>query len=355
MSAVRSERLMKLLIMLLVQSHFVPKERIRAELYPGEGDEGFERKFERDKEELRSLGVPVEVGTLDAYFEDVQGYRVRPGEFELPEVQLTPAEAAVLRVATQVWQTTRLADATRSGVRKLAAGGAPVGLAGTADASKGAGTGAGAGGLGGEASDLGVRIPRLGAEEDSFDVFVEAVHTRSEVRFSYRGTHDEAPRRRRLQPWGVVRHGGRWYVVGRDPEVGEGDGQRVFRLSRVVGEARADGRRDAFVPPDDVDVREVTRRIAPPARSDVPSVLLVRQGAGFELRRDASEVVEDVPAPDGDPDGRWDRVLVPWSGPELGRTVLTHGPDVVVLEPPALRSQVVGALQALVGSSEVPA
>lgn len=338
MAANRSERLMKLLIMLLVQRQFVPKERIRAELYPDEGDEAFERKFERDKEELRSLGVPVEVGTLDAYFDDAQGYRVRPGEFELPEVQLTPAEAAVLRVATQVWQTSRLADASWAGVRKLAAGGAPIAL-------------------GGEASDLGVRVPRLGAEESSFDVFVEAVHTRSEVVFRYRGTHDAAARRRRVQPWGVVRHGGRWYVVGRDPDAPGDDpaeGRRVFRLSRVEGEARADGRRDAFVPPPDTDVREVTRSIAPPARSDVPATLLVRQGAGFELRRDAVETETDVPAPPGAEAWEgpgWDRLRLPWSGSELARTVLAHGPDVVVLEPPALRQDVVAALRALVGEA----
>lgn len=327
MSVQRSERLMKLLIMLLVQRQFVSKDRIRAELYPEESVEAFERKFERDKDELRSLGVPVEAGTMDAYFDDTQGYRVRPDDFELPEIRLTSAEAAVLRVATQVWQTTRLAEAARDGVRKLAAGGAPLALDG-------------------DASDLGVRIPQVIAEESTFDVFVEATHTRTEVVFDYRGTRDDAPRRRRLQPWGVVRHGGRWYAVGKDPTITTGDGQRVFRLSRVEGNARADGRRDAYSPPADVDVQEIARRIAPPARSGAPSVLLVRSGAGFELRRDAEAVEAGVTGPDGTT--AWDRIRLPWSGDDVVRTVLSHGPDVIAEEPPALRTAVVDALRGLV-------
>ena len=46
--------------------------------------------FERDKEELRSLGVPIEVGSLDAFFDDEPGYRIRPDEFALPEISLRP-------------------------------------------------------------------------------------------------------------------------------------------------------------------------------------------------------------------------------------------------------------------------
>ncbi len=59
MSAAKTERLMNLLIMLLVQTRLVAKERIREILYPDATAEGFERMFERDKEELRSLGVPI--------------------------------------------------------------------------------------------------------------------------------------------------------------------------------------------------------------------------------------------------------------------------------------------------------
>ena len=63
--------------------------------------------FERDKEELRSLGVPIEVGNLDAFFDDEPGYRIRPDEFALPEISLTADEAAVVGLAAKVWQHAR--------------------------------------------------------------------------------------------------------------------------------------------------------------------------------------------------------------------------------------------------------
>ena len=121
MSVKKSERLLNLLIMLLVQRHFVPKSRIRAILYPEAGDEAFDRMFDRDKDELRSLGVPIEVGQLDPLFEDEPGYRIRPDRFALPPVSLEPDEAAVVGLATRVWQHARLAEATSDAVRKLTA------------------------------------------------------------------------------------------------------------------------------------------------------------------------------------------------------------------------------------------
>ena len=80
--------------MLLVQRHYVSKERIREILYAdAPSTDAFEKTFERDKEELRSLGVPIEVGQMDAYFDDEPGYRIRADEFALPEISLESDEA----------------------------------------------------------------------------------------------------------------------------------------------------------------------------------------------------------------------------------------------------------------------
>ena len=119
----KTERLLNLLIMLLVQRHYVSKERIRAILYADASDDAFEKMFERDKEELRSLGVPIEVGQMDAYFDDEPGYRVRADEFALPEIALESDEAAVVALATRVWEHARLAEATTDAVGKLTAAG----------------------------------------------------------------------------------------------------------------------------------------------------------------------------------------------------------------------------------------
>lgn len=71
MSARKSERLINLLIALLSTRRFLTKRELQGivEDYRDSGDVAFERQFERDKEELRALGVRIETGSDDAAFE----------------------------------------------------------------------------------------------------------------------------------------------------------------------------------------------------------------------------------------------------------------------------------------------
>ena len=93
---------------------FVSKQDIRRAHY-GEypdsprGLEAFEKAFERDKEDLRELGVVIEVGSLDSYFEDEQGYRISPDTSSLPEIRFEADEAAVLGIAARAWEQHTLA------------------------------------------------------------------------------------------------------------------------------------------------------------------------------------------------------------------------------------------------------
>lgn len=317
MAAVRkSERLMNLLIMLLVQRHFVPKQRIRSILYPGSTDDAFEKMFERDKEELRSLGVPIEVGHMDAYFDDEPGYRIQPEQLGLPAIELEADEAAVIGLATRVWQHARLAEATTDAVRKLSAAGIDV-----------------------DVSALDIVEPRLSADEPSFDVFWEATQERCEVEFDYRTAGSAETITRHLQPWGVARHSGRWYVVGHDTDRGE---ERVFRLSRVQGQARRRGPAAAYDVPPGTDLQALTRRLAPTPAPE-QAVLLVRRGAGHLLRRGADSIETDVVGPDDAT--TWDRLVLTRSSLGLADEVLGHGSAVVVEEPLDLRAEVVARLR----------
>jgi len=315
----KTERLLNLLIMLLVQRHYVAKDRIRAILYTDASDEAFEKMFERDKDELRSLGVPIEVGQMDAFFDDEPGYRIRADEFALPDISLEPDEAAVIALATKVWENARLAEATMDAVGKLTAAGVDVDLAA-----------------------LDIAQPRLAADEPSFEVFWEATLSRRAVTFDYRRPGYDESLTRHLQPWGVVRFSGRWYVVGLDTDRGE---ERVFRLSRVVGAAVATGPAAAFEVPLGTDVHEVARRLAPATPAE-EAVVLVRPGAGAVLRRNATSVESDVAGPDERTP--WDRVRLP--GGALADELLAFGPDVYVEEPVALRDEVVSRLRSAVTS-----
>lgn len=317
MTARKSERLLNLLIMLLVQRHFVSKERIRAILYPDQGDDAFERMFDRDKEELRSIGVPIEVGTIDAYFDDEPGYRIRPDELALPEITLEADEAAVVGLAAKTWEHARLAEAASDAVTKLTAAGVDV-----------------------DTDALDVVQPRLTTDEPSFDVFWEATREHTPIRFSYRRSTDAAPAERHLQPWGVVRYSGRWYAVGLDTDRGE---ERVFRLSRV-GSAERDGAPGSFEVPPDVDLRAIVARLAPaPVREE--ATVLARAGAAAPLRRAATEVETDVPGPDSA--SVWDRLRLPDSGRGTADELLGYGSDVLVEAPTHLRSTVVERLRDL--------
>src|SRR5690349_14952593 len=238
MTARKSERLINLLIALLVARTYVSKDRLRevVEPYREAGDEAFEKMFERDKEELRSLGIPIEVGFVDRAFEDEPGYRVVRSAFELPEIDLAPEEAAVIGLAARVWQHAGLAAATSDALVKLKAAGVSV-----------------------DRAALDVVQPQLTAEEPAFEPFWDATRSRTPVRFDYRTSGGTRAATRHLQPWGVVSYRGRWYVTGNDTDRG---GPRVFRLSRVQGEVRADGPAGAYDVPPDTDLRALTQSLA---------------------------------------------------------------------------------------------
>ena len=318
MTASKTERLLNLLIMLLVQRHYVSKERIREILYADSpSSDAFEKTFERDKEELRSLGVPIEVGQMDPYFDAEPGYRIRADQFALPEISLESDEAQVVALATRVWDHARLAEATTDAVGKLTAAGLELDL-----------------------GALEIAQPRLTADEPSFDAFWEATLSRRPVTFDYRRPGYDRPMTRHLEPWGVVRYSGRWYVVGQDTDRGE---ERVFRLSRVVGQATMSGPAGSFVVPPGTDVRETARRLAPQAVAE-EAVVLLRPGAGAVLRRSATGVEADVAGPDETTP--WDRLRLPGAQAD---ELLAFGPDVYVEGPESLRDEVVSRLRQAVG------
>lgn len=315
----KSERLLNLLIMLLVQRHFVSKDRIRTILYAESGDEAFEKMFERDKDDLRSLGVPIEVGNIDPLFDDEPGYRIRADELQLPDISLEGDEAAVIALASRVWEHARLAEATTEAVRKLTAFGLPV-----------------------DVSALDIVEPRLSAEEPSFDVFWESTQDRTPVEFVYTRPGRESSTRH-LQPWGVVRYSGRWYAVGFDTDRGD---ERIFRLSRIDGVARRTGRPGSYDIPAGVDIREVARRLAPTPITE-PVTVLVREDAGHGLRRAASRVETGVAGPDSATG--WDRLILERGGLDLADELLSYGPAAYAESPPALRELIVSRLRATTG------
>jgi proteasome accessory factor B len=316
-SRARTERLVNLVICLLATRRFLTAAQIAATVAGYEHDsadprehEAFQRKFERDKAELRSLGVPLETGT-DSAFDTEPGYRIGRRDYALPDLPLAPDEAAVVGIAARLWQHAGLAAAASSGLTKLRAAGVELDPHAT----------------------LGVEP--VVTVDAAFAPLVTAAQQRRLASFDYRVLERDGASRRRLQPWGVVCWRGRWYVVGHDLDRAA---PRCFRLSRLVGPVRLSGPPGAFTPPAELDLLSyVASSSREPAQRQGQARVLLRPGHADGVRRQAVRV---EPAAGGD------LAVLPYHCADgLASWLVGYGADVRVLDPPEVREAVIGRLK----------
>lgn len=315
MAARRAERLVNLVICLLSTRQFLTAERVRDAVPGYEGadgskatDEAFKRMFERDKAELRDLGVPLETGR-NSHFDGEDGYRIRRGDYELPTIEFDAAEAAAVGLAARLWQSATLGEPARQALIKLRAAGTEV-----------------------RAADAPGAVPQLDASDPSLPALLEAARTATVVRFDYvkAGTGD--PLQRTLEPWGVLSWRRRWYVAGLDRDREE---PRSFRLSRIVSGVQTVGGPGAFERPEKVDLLDMVAGRGP---DDGRLALVTVSGSGSGgLRRIAQSEVDDV-LTISYTDTQW-----------LARLIAAAGSGAHVLEPPDLVAAVIDRLRAVAG------
>jgi proteasome accessory factor B len=321
-SSRRAERLVNLVLCLLSTRQFLTAERIRTAVpgyEPDDGtaraDEAFKRMFERDKAELRELGIPLETGRT-SIFDVEEGYRIARRDYELPEVSLEPDEAAAVGLAARLWQSAELADAARGALLKLRAGGVDVEPARTLDVE-----------------------PRLDAAEEALHPCLDAVQAGRAVRFAYRKPNGSESDRQ-VEPWGVVSWRGRWYLVGHDRDRGA---PRCFRLSRVLGAVSPAGPEGAVKVPTGIDLVEYVVATEPPEFHRVARVR-VRRGQGTWLRKIAARIEP------GERGSDWDVAEIGYDDPEwIADRVARQGSGAVVDEPIEVREAVIRRLRAHAG------
>lgn len=321
----KTERIMNLTICLLSTRRFLSREQIRRAVdgYEGLSDAAFERTFERDKDELRAMGVPVETGGHEAYFDDEQGYRIVPSDFALPPVEFTPAEAAAVLLASRAWRQVNFADISTKALTKLRAAGL--------DASQTTGV---------EPSV----VPRLAATEDAFDPFMAAFSARQQVRFDYRKSGGRT-RTRTVEPWGVIQHNGRWYLIGRDVDR---DAPRMFKLARVSGSPQLLGKPGSFTVPDEIDLRALAASLEPRTPTEQALLAVRRHHAqalvrGGELTGDPDDLAKAGNLPAG---FELHRVRY-GDDADLASLVAAAGADALVVEPASLRALVIERLRSI--------
>lgn len=306
----RLERLINLTATLLETRRPLTLEELADRLEPGYPDEltARRRQFERDKETLRELGVPITVEAVDSLGGE-QGYRIRAEDYYLPDPGLDPAERAALHLAVTAVEVGGFDPL--DALRKL--GGAE-------------GEGAG------QALATFELTPHLG------DCF-EGVTRRRVLTFPYRGET------RRLEPYGILHRFGHWYVVGRDVDR---EGPRAFRVDRFDGPPDL-GPRDGFPAPADVDPGDYLSSDPLTYGDDQPvraRVLVDATRASLVIGSLGAAAVEEA-RPDGSVVVALDVV-----NRDAFRTfvldLLDHGE---VIDPPELRDEIVAWLAALAGTT----
>lgn len=312
------ERLVNLVALLLDSRRPLTFEEIRDLLTAyAQGDLATaKRMFERDKDVLRDIGIPVELVATDVW--DVeQGYTIPKDRYYLPEITFTPEEISALFVAAHGGGEDSSAE---QAVRKLLYGIDGGVLAGLSRGPLAAGSDA-----------AGTRLT----------VIADAISGRRSVRFGYR-TAKGAASTRHIDPHGLVWRGGHWYVVGLDRDRGE---IRAFRLSRFQAEPEDAG--EGSGPPDGFRGAEHVQ-----AGPWWPGAAAARARIGLSpaVAWWATSEVPGVETGATDANG-WVEVEVPATqGGELAEWVLSFGPDAKVLSPDWLKDEVTRKLVAVLGS-----
>ncbi|WP_296665874.1 WYL domain-containing protein [Demequina sp.] len=322
-STPKPQRLLNLIIGLSSTRHRLTREQIRdtVEGYdplPGgaseeevrKAEQAFERMFERDKAELREMGVPVET-VEDQVHGDEIGYRIRPAEAAMPALDLTAAELAVLSVAKDYWRGAVLGGDAQQAVMKL-----------TSSAEHGPR----------------VELPFAALPSTSHDAFgtlVEAVADRQSVRFEYSSVASGAGTRS-IDPWKVVLRAGVAYVIGFDRDR---EAARTFRVQRIGGAVTPVGDPGAYDIPEEIPLGALAE-----SGDVVTARVALRPESGHALRRRG--------APAGD-QGGWDLFDVEYAHADaLVAEVLGLAGAARIVAPAALAAAVVRAAQAALEVSD---
>lgn len=308
----KSERLVNLTIALLATKRYLTKAEIFKSVAGYDGDaEAKDRMFERDKDDLRSLGITIELGTFDPLFEDEAGYRIKPEGYELQLKNLDATSIALLSQAGKLWREAALGQQAQSGLRKLRS----IGIDSDFD------------------SVIELTTTSQGTPEQLPDL-IEAITSRRRITFEYLNS-ELASQVRQVEPYRLSNSLGYWYLIGQDIDKGA---LRTFRLDRFNSAVAAHGKVGAF----EIDMELLDAHEANQGDMISTASLLVRRGKAPALRNEGSV---------SEHDSEWDRVEIQYqSSKELMREILWAGENAIILAPKELRNELVASLKLVVAN-----
>ena len=327
----KSERIVNLVVCLMSTRRYVTASYLRQNVVgyidADKSDESFKRMLERDKADLREMGIPIETGRNP---DGSEGYRIDPEQYSLPDITLDRSEAAAVAAAAAVWHEPSVAAVFQTAVLKLQAAGIDV------------------------ASDDEIGVTHGGSkrslgDERTITALLSAIDAGRPITFTHRTTR--GTKKRTLEPWGIVSDNGRWYVTGHDRDR---DDVRTFRVSRVV-DVKAFGDPGSVVVPADADVRAIVEAAVAQADAEPGAVahIWVAAGRAHGLRRIASAAephrLGDESSDDAGEQGDLLTIAI-GSRSGLRRLILGAGADAVVMDPPDLRADVIADLDRLIAT-----
>jgi proteasome accessory factor B len=287
------ERLINLTIALLATKRYLTKSEIFRTVEGYEGSpETKERMFERDKDDLRALGIDIELGSFDPLFNDEAGYRIRSEKYQLNLGEISPTEISLLSLAASAWEGAALADDALPAIS-----------------------------------------PKLSNSSPELKIVTAAIAESNFLQFSYLSA-ELVVAERLVIPFALSTQSGFWYISAVDQDVQEA---RTFRLDRIQGSIQIKENKESFEFPIQQEPKKLSAN-----NTEGIATIDVRKGKAHSLRAFAIST-KDL--------GEWDQISVPINGIEaLVTQILWHGEDVLVQEPTILRELVIAQLEALVNT-----
>ena len=299
MADLKSERLINLTLALLSAKRYLRKQEIFSVVEGYSGSfESMDRMFERDKADLRNLGIEIEVGEIDPLFEDEPGYRIRESDYYLNLPQLSPSELALIAMASEMWRSEGKNSEVQSFITKMHSMGIPI--------------------------DHEVQQPinfQLRSLPRYFESIQNALTESRILKFQYR----QDPKIRVIEPYRLFVWQGSWYLIGQDVNISE---IRTFKLDRIKKLVEIGKEDSQFQVPRDFKVIDHL-----PNEVEMEKVLIRVNKGEANLIRSMGIIVNS--------NEKSDEIEITFnSRSAILKAILWHGSSVEILSPPDLRDEI---------------
>lgn len=240
----QSERLFSLTLALVQTEVGLTKDEIftsirgyRLDLEKAGGFHGdlssLNRKFDRDKEKLREIGMAIEPAGNSSEGDADYRYRISRDVYQWPKgAFLTSKQLQLIELAASIWDRAALSPEATSAMTRLRA---------ISD-------------LGSASTTAGI-APRINTVEPSFSPLKKAIEERVKVSFTYRKADGDIATRS-VEPWQLTHINGLWMLLGFDTDR---SAPRNFLLKRI--HSKVIRSKESFASPDPNTLDESRREL----------------------------------------------------------------------------------------------